>query len=577
MKNVWKVLKWAKPYRWMLALAMIGMLGTTGINLAAPRLLTRLIDIVSQGVTQAVMPTIYTIGLILAAAYLLRLVFRYWHNYFAHKAAWNLVADLRVRVYDHLQKLSLRYYHDKQTGQLMSRTVNDTANLEMLIAHALPDLLTNTLLVIGIVAILLTINVRLALLAMSPVPLIIVGCIWFTQKVRPMFRLMQAELAEMNATLQDNFSGMKEIQIFNQQAREKKRVLMHAENYTAAMLRALRRSAVFNSSMDYLSSIGTVIVVVFGAVIALSGGLNVADIVGFILYLSMFYAPIQALGRIGEELAQALAGMDRVFEVLDIQPDIVDKPGAVDTGTVRGHVTLEQVSFAYQKDTPVLENISINVEPGQMIALVGPTGVGKSTLVSLIARFYDPDGGCVRLDGHDLRDVTLSSLRSNISIVLQDVFLFNGTIWENITYGLAEASREQVEAAARAAHIHDFILSTPQGYETRIGERGVRLSGGQKQRLSIARAVLRGSPVLIFDEATASVDVETEREIQQAIDALAGSKTIIVIAHRLSTVRRADTIYVLEEARVAQKGSHEELLKDEAGPYARICAAQFRE
>lgn len=575
MKNLLRLVKYAKPYWNLLAIAGISILAITLLNLMGPLLIKELVAILTEDFSSSSMNKIWVIAILLAGSYLLKILFKYLNNYLSHKAAWNLVADMRVLVYDHLQKLSLRFYQDKQTGQLMSRTTNDTATFELLIAHAVPDLLANILIVIGVTVILFFMNVYLALLTLIPVPFLIWGSWIFMNKIRPNFRTAQGNLAELNATLQDNISGMKEIQIFNQQPREKNRIKKSAGSYATAILHALKLSAVFHPTVEAVSSLGTVIVVVFGGSLALRGSLTVADIVGFLLFLNLFYQPISALARVTEDLQQAIAGADRVFEMLDTEPDILDKPGAEDIKDSRGEITFDDVSFNYVESSPVLQNISFTAKPGRMVALVGPTGVGKTTVISLIARFYEPGAGRILLDGKDLRDITLSSLRNQISIVLQDIFLFNGSVAENIAYGSKSATKEEIVQAAKAARAHEFISEMPEGYDTIIGERGVKLSGGQKQRLSIARAVLRNTPILVFDEATAAVDVETEARIQQAIQELAASRTIIVVAHRLSTVKRADNILVIQDGKVAESGDHAELLAYN-GLYKQLYDIQFR-
>jgi ATP-binding cassette subfamily B protein/subfamily B ATP-binding cassette protein MsbA len=482
---------------------------------------------------------------------------------------------MRVLVYDHLQKLSLRFYHDKQTGQLMSRTINDTATFELLIAHAVPDLVTNILIIVGVTFILFSMNGTLALLTLIPIPFLVVSGWIFTKKILPNFREAQSTLADLNATLQDNISGMKEIQVFNQQPREKNKIHKKAHSYASAILHALKLSAVFHPTVEAVSSLGTIIVVGFGGWLALNNRLGVSEIVGFLLYLNLFYQPISTLARVMEDLQQAVAGSERVFEVLDTDPDIQDGKDAVELKSSKGEVTFDKVSFHYLKASPVLKDVSFTAKPGEMIALVGPTGVGKTTIISLMARFYDPVSGRILLDGQDLKKISLASIRNQISIVLQDIFLFNGSIADNIAYGSKSASMEDIVTAAKIARAHDFISDLPEGYNTVIGERGVKLSGGQKQRLSIARAVLRDTPILILDEATAAVDVETEAKIQQAIQELAGSRTIFVIAHRLSTVKRADNILVLKEGNIVESGTHEELLKAE-GLYKQLCDVQFK-
>lgn len=575
MKNLLRLVKLARPYWNLLIISGISLLAITVLNLLGPWLIKNLVSILTSGFSDNSMTYILNIALILAGTYAARVIFKFLNNYLSHLAAWNLVADMRVRVYDHLQKLSLRYYQDKQTGQLMSRTTNDTATFELLIAHSLPDLITNILIITGVAIILFFMNVKLALLTLIPIPFLVYGGWLFSKRIQPNFREAQGTLAELNATLQDNISGMKEIQVFNQQPRERKRIQKSAQSYASAILHALKLSSVFHPTVEAVSSMGTVIVVGFGGWLALKGSLSVSDIVGFLLYLNLFYQPIGTLARVTEDLQQAMAGADRVFEVLDTEPDIVEKPDAVKLQKVKGEIAFEDVSFHYVPGAPVLQGVSFTARPGQMVALVGPTGVGKTTIISLIARFYDPASGSIRIDGNDLKDVTMASLRSQISIVLQDIFLFNGTVAENIAYGSKSASLEDIVKAANIARAHGFISEMPQGYDTVIGERGVKLSGGQKQRLSIARAVLRDAPILIFDEATASVDVETEAEIQQAIQELAQSRTILIVAHRLSTVKRADNILVFREGKIAEEGSHDELLKLN-GLYKQLCDIQFR-
>ena len=573
MRVLWRLSKEAARYKGLYAMAILSTLLLTVINLVAPRLLSRMTDVVGGGMTDQALGIVWSLALGLLLLYLVRVLFRYLSNYLAHKAAWNLVEDLRKRVYGHLQTLSMGYYHDKQTGDLMSRVVNDTSNFELLYAHLIPELCTNLLTVFGVLAVLLTINWQLGLLTCIPIPFIFAAGWVFSTKVQPCFRRSQKALAELNAKLQDNFSGMHEIQSFGTQAQELQNVSVCTGHFTKAMLHALNLSAIFHPSVEFCSSMGTVIVVGLGGVLALRGQLSVADVVAFLLYLSLFYTPIAGLGRLLEEMQQALAGAERVAAVLDTPPDIADAPDAKPLNNPKGRISFENVSFAYQKDQPVLQNISFSCEPGEMVALVGPTGVGKTTLTQLIPRFYDPDEGVVRIDGQDLRGLRLQSLRQAVAPVLQDTFLFNATILENIRYANPDATDEEVVEAAKAAHIHEDILRMPEGYRTGVGERGVRLSGGQKQRIAIARAILRPSPIVILDEATASVDVETEKQIQEAIQALSGKRTIVAIAHRLSTIRSADQILVLEEGRVVQRGTHAQLV-DQEGLYQRLQRAQ---
>ncbi len=560
MKNLIRILKYARPYWWLIGITGFSVIAVTGLNLVTPWLVMDLVSALTEGQSSDMLKTSRYIVIVLIVVYILRAIFTYLQRYMSHAAAWRLVADMRVAVYEQLQKLTLRYYHDKQTGQLMSRAINDTATFEVLIAHAVPDLVANVLIFLGISIILFIKNPLLAAFTLIPIPFLVVGGLVFTKKILPNFREAQGTLAELNAVVQDNISGIKEIQVFNQQFREKKRVEKRARKYTTAILNALKLSAVFHPLVEMLSSFGTVIVVGFGGWLALNGRVSAAEIVGFIMYLGLFYQPITTLARVMEDLQQATAGAERVFELLDTEPDIVDSKDAQEITHSEGEIIFDNVSFHYLESSPVLKNVSFTAKSGKMIALVGPTGVGKTTIISLVARFYDPVSGRILLDGKDLKDITLSSIRNQISIVLQDIFLFNGSVADNIAYGSKNASVDDIVRAAEIARAHDFISELPEGYDTVIGERGVKLSGGQKQRLSIARAVLRNSPILILDEATAAVDVQTEEEIQQAIQELAGSRTIIVIAHRLSTVKQADLILVFKDGEIVESGTHQELI-----------------
>ena len=560
MKTLWKLTKEAARYKALYILAILSTLCLTIVNLTAPKLLSAMTGLVGAGLDEAGLNRVIRLALGLLGLYLLRILFRFGSNYLTHKAAWHLVGDLRSRLYNKLQSLDLGFFHDKQTGDLMSRVINDTRDFELLYAHMIPDILTNVATFVGVLVILLTVNWKLALITCCPIPLILLSGVVFSKIVRPFFKASQKSMGELNAQLQDSLSGLHEIQAFGQEKYESQRVQEKNLAQVGAMLRALRASAIFHPSVEFLSSAGTVLVVFFGGFLAYRGQLSVEDIVAFMLYLSLFYAPVSGLANLLESLQQSLAGAERVTLILDTPSAIENAPDARDMGRASGAVTFENVSFHYSNKIPVLKDISFSCEPGMMVALVGPTGVGKTTTTQLISRFYDPVEGRVLIDGQDIRDVTLESLRHNISPVLQDTFLFNGTISENIGYAKPDATQEEIEAAAKAANIHEDIMSMPEKYETKVGERGLRLSGGQKQRVAIARAILRQSPIIVLDEATASVDVQTEKQIQKAIKNLAGKQTIIAIAHRLSTIRDADIILVFHEGRITERGTHEELL-----------------
>ena len=575
-RTLWRLSREAIRYRTLYTIAILSTLALTAVNLAAPKLLSAMTGIVEAGVDEAGLHTIGLFTAALVALYLLRILFRFLSNYLAHKAAWYLVGDLRTRTYDKLEHMHLGYFHDKQTGDLMSRIVNDTRDFELLYAHMIPETITNLVTFTGVLIVLLTINWKLALITCAPIPLIFASGILFSKKVRPFFRISQKKMGELNGKLQDNLSGIHEIQSFGREEYETERVNEQNFEHIRAMLQALKISAVFHPSVEFISSLGTILVVGFGGYLAYREGLSVADIVAFLLYLGLFYGPVTGLANLLENMQQSMAGAERVLDILDAPLEIQDRQDAETLGTVQGEITFDHVSFSYGEGIPVLKDVSFDCKPGQMLALVGPTGVGKTTLTQLISRFYEPSSGHILIDGHDIRDVSIESLRRNISPVLQDTFLFNGTIAENIGYAVPDASMEEIEAAAKAANIHEDILAMPEGYNTQVGERGLRLSGGQKQRVAIARAILRKSPIIILDEATASVDVETEQQIQKAINGISGSRTIIAIAHRLSTIRNADQILVIEDGRITESGTHAELVAL-GGSYARMNSIQGEE
>ena len=579
MKTIRFVAAYARHYIKPLVIAILAMIGLVGVQLLAPGIIRNLINLVQEldWEDPSASSSVTRLTLILLGIFIARIGFRFLANYMSHTAGWGVVADARRDIYHHLQRLSLSFYEEQQTGQLMSRMINDSEMFERLISHAIPDTLVSVLTLVGVSAVLLSMNGTLMLLTLIPVPLILIAMQGFNKYVRPAFRERQQELAELNATINDNLSGIREIKAFTREEIEAVRVSRRIDSYKDSMLKVLRYLAVFGPSVEFASSLGTVIVIYFGGRLAFQRVLPLADLVAFFLYLEIFYQPVRTLAQVWEQVQEAMAGAERVSELLDQDPDVADRPGAhALPRPIQGYISIDHVSFAYKRGAPVLENVSLEIPANSVLALVGPTGVGKTTLAGLIPRFYDVTAGAVRIDGHDVRDVTAQSLRENIAIVLQDVFLFHGSVRDNILFGKPDATDAEVIEAARVANAHEFIASLPEGYDTFIGERGVKLSGGQKQRLSIARAVLKDAPILILDEATSSVDTETELLIQQALERLMEGRTTIIIAHRLSTVARADSIVVLEDNTIREQGTHEDLLQ-RGGLYSSLWSIQSRD
>ena len=565
----------AKKYSKMIFLTTLTMLGLVGAQLLIPWIIRQLIDrLTTQPLNAGTIDFITRISAIALIVFVARAIMQFIRSYAAHKAGWGVVSDARRLVYQHIQKLSLRFYEDKQTGQLMSRIINDTDLFERMIAHALPDVIVNGITLVGVTVILLSMNVNLTLLTLIPIPIIVLALIGYSKLVRPAFKTRQQSLGELNAVLNDSLSGIREVKAFAREEDALDKVDDKIQLVLTKNLRALKLMAIFNPIFDFAAGIGQLLVIYFGARMAITGSLSIADLVAFFLYLDSFYTPVRNLGNSMEAVQESLAGFERIADILTVSPEIAspEEPHTF-TEPIKGVVRFENVCFYYNQGEEVLTDISLDIPAGSTVALVGPTGVGKTTLVSLIPRFYDVIDGKVSIDGVDVREIELDQLHQSVSMVLQDVFLFHGTVRENILFGKPGATEEEMIRAAEIANATEFIDHMPNGYDTLIGERGVKLSGGQKQRLSIARAVLKDSPILILDEATSSVDTETELLIQQALERLIKGRTTIIIAHRLSTVRNADRIVVLEGTKIVEAGTHEELLVKK-GLYHKLYTAQ---
>jgi ABC-type multidrug transport system fused ATPase/permease subunit len=563
-----RVLSFLRPYRRRVAMAWLCVLGTAAFVVVAPQLIRWAIDFglnVSEvGNKQVAMGserTLVIAAVAIVAAAAMRGVFAFGQTYLGEWISQRVAFDLRNRIYDRLQRLSYAYHDHQQTGQLMSRATADVEAVRWYINMGVLRFAYIVLVLVVVLALMLAASWKLALVSWAFVPPIAWLSVAMTGRLRPMWMRVQDGLGRMTIVLQESLSGMRVVKAFAAEREESRKFGAEADAIFRDSYAASREMAVNSPLMTAIWMLGMVATIWFGGREVGQGNLSVGELSAFLLYLTLLQMPVRSIGWILMIFARAQIGAQRIYEILDAESAVKEKTKAIEMARPKGHVRFESVSFGYDAVSPVLEGIDIDARPGQVIALLGPTGSGKSTIVNLLPRFYDVSGGRITIDGTDIRELTLASLRRAIGIVQQDVFLFSATIRDNIAYGAVEASQEQIEAAARAAYIHDYIASLPDGYDTWVGERGITLSGGQKQRVAIARTLLMNPRILILDDSTSSVDTETEYLIQQTLAQLMKGRTTFVIAQRLRTVKMADQILVLQGGRIVERGRHRELLR----------------
>ncbi len=571
-----KFFSYYRPYLRIFTLDMVCALIAAGINLAFP-LVVRYIatDLLQPPLPETLKPFIM-IAVVMVMMTIIEYFCNFYITYYGHVMGAKMEYDLRNELFSHLQKLSFNYYDNQKTGQVMSRLTNDLFEITELYHHGPEDLLISVVKLSGSFIILMGINPKLTLIVFSFIPVMIYFAYHYNMKMRRAFQMNRAKIAEINAGIEDSISGVRVVKSFTNEHLEIDKFRRNNHRYVDSKKNSYYFMGRYHSGITAFSSLIYVAVVTAAALLIRDGQVDTLDLITFLLYINTFLDPIKKLVNFGEQFQNGFSGFDRFYELLQINPDIIDAPQAINLPEVRGDIAFVNVSFRYPgTEHNVLSQVNLKVAAGEYVALVGPSGVGKTTLCSLIPRFYEVTEGQITLDGKDLRTIKLKSLRERIGIVQQDVYLFAGTVLENIRYGRPQATVEEVIKAAKNANAHEFISALPEGYDTDIGQRGVKLSGGQKQRLSIARVFLKNPPVLIFDEATSALDNESEKVVQDSLEALAKNRTTFVIAHRLSTIKNAQRILVLDEEGIVEEGSHEALLARN-GVYAQLYRMQFK-
>ena len=560
-------LSYYRPHLGLFLLDMICALGIALVDLAFP--------FVSRIAMQNLLPdrmfaTFFVVMGVLFLAYLLKGVFHYIVTYWGHLMGVRIEADIRSDLFAHMQDLSFSFFDHNRTGQLMSRVTGDLFEITELAHHGPEDLFISAVTLIGAFTVMLTIQWRLALVVFSVIPLFLLFTIFQRKRMMAASTAVKAKLAGINGALESSISGMRTAKAFANEDTEHKKFERSNDQFRGAKREYYQAMAVYFSVLEFTMGILSVLVIACGGYLIMQGRMDYVDLVTFTLYVTTFITPIRKLSTFVEQFMQGMAGFKRFVELMRVEPDVTDAPDAVDLGTAKGDIQVEDVTFQYDGHAdPVLDHVSLHIQPGETLAVVGPSGGGKTTLCQLIPRFYDVTSGRILIDGRDVRTLTQHSLRENIGIVQQDVFLFAGTIYDNIRYGRPDATDEEIVAAAKQAEIYQDIMEMPDGFQTYVGERGVMLSGGQKQRVSIARIFLKNPPILILDEATSALDSVTEARIQSAFDALAKGRTTLIIAHRLSTIRSASRIIVIDGCGIKEEGTHEELLSKN-GAYAAL-------